>query len=324
MLTEAQLRKNPSLIKIFMGVPTEVFWDLIEKAEEQMDSVNQKRLERASRKRAFGGGRKCDLPLVIRAGIVLSYLRLNISQEAIAALYGAYQSDVSRQLRQMLPLFKVILPTPELWLQIEEGTPLNEEDLLELSQLSDGVVLIDATEQRVNRPETNDQRKECYSGKKKQFTIKTQIVTDGQHHIVAITISVPGAISDKKLADMVASVERLPDDCQGKADKGYQGIHKQVDTKAVLNEETGTIEEVPRLTFETPYKKPKGGEITEEQEQFNQELGSIRVYVEHCIGWAKNWAILANRFRCDLDLYNSILQVVCGLVNLQTYRWQAL
>ena len=324
MLTEGQLYKNPSYIKIFMGIPAEVFWDLMKKAEENIEYVDQERLERENRKRAVGGGRKCDLSLVIRVGIVLSYLRLNIAQEAIAALYGATQSDVSRQLRQILPLLKVILPTPELWLQIEEGTPLNEEELLELKQLSDDVVLVDATEQRVNRPETNDQRQTYYSGKKKQFTIKTQIVTDGEHHIVAITISIPGATSDKKLADMVASVDRLPDDCQGKADKGYQGLHKQIATKSVLNEETGDIEEVPRLTFETPHKKPKGGELSEEQLQFNQELGSVRVRVEHCIGWAKNWAILANRFRCSLDIYNSILQVVCGLVNLQTYRWQAL
>jgi hypothetical protein len=69
-----------------------------------------------------------------------------------------------------------------------------------------------------------------------------------------------------------------------------------------------------------PYK---GGELTEEQEAFNTLLGRIRVRVEHCIGWVKNWAIVATRFRCAHSIYTLVLQVVCGLVNLQTERWQA-
>jgi hypothetical protein len=79
---------------------------------------------------------------------------------------------------------------------------------------------------------------------------------------------------------------------------------------------------LPRLSVQTPFKKPKNQELTAEQKAFNRALGAIRVRVEHCIGWAKNWAILATRFRCDHTIYTSIFRTICGFVNVQTQRWQ--
>jgi hypothetical protein len=46
------------------------------------------------------------------------------------------------------------------------------------------------------------------------------------------------------------------------------------------------------------------------------------VRVKRCIGWAKNWAILATQFRCAHTIYTAVMEVVCGLVNQQTKRWQ--
>jgi hypothetical protein len=39
------------------------------------------------------------------------------------------------------------------------------------------------------------------------------------------------------------------------------------------------------------------------------------VRIEHCIGWIKNWAIIATRFRCTHGIYTAILRTVCGLIN---------
>lgn len=78
-----------------------------------------------------------------------------------------------------------------------------------------------------------------------------------------------------------------------------------------------------RLIAQTPHKKPRGGELTEEQRQCNRALGAIRIRVEHCLGWLKYWAILATRFRCAHDRYTPIMCVCCGLTNAQTARWQA-
>lgn len=325
MLTEKHLRENPLLIKAFMGLPAEVFWQLVVDMEAKLPAYELKRLDREDRQRAVGGGREFDLPLVIRVALVLTYLRLHIPQLAVACMYkAATQSDVSRELRRLLPLMKEVLPCPEVWNLVAEGEALTEAELLALEQLSDGRVLIDATEQQVYRPsKSNEERLKYFSGKKKQFTLKSQFGTDGEHHIGAISVSVPGATSDIKLSDQVKTVDRLPDECEAQADKGYQGLDKRVSLVTVENPETGEQKQVPRLTVKTPFKKPKGGELNEEQKAYNQAINQIRVRVEHCIGWVKNWAIIATRFRCAHTIYTEVMQVVCGLVNLQTTRWQA-
>jgi len=306
MYTEEILRQKPAIIKIFTGLPAAVFWQLVAQIEAEITAYDRKRYQRPGRQRAVGGGRRCDLPVAIRVALVLTYMRHHMPQQVVAAIYqDATQSDVSRQLRRLLPLLAEVLPCPEVWEQMDADHPLSEEELLEVAHLSEGLVIIDATEQQIYRPEGhNDLRKPYYSGKKKQFTLKTQVVVDGQHHIVAITITVPGATHDKSLADQTRTVERLPDGCHAQADKGYQGLAKQVSATSIEDDETDHTEPRPRLTLDTPFKKPPKGELTPEQKVFNQALGSTRVRVEHCIGWVKNWDILSNRFRCDHSLYS--------------------
>ncbi len=185
-----------------------------------------------------------------------------------------------------------------------------------------GRVLIDATEQRIVRPSDQEAQKDYYSGKKKMHTLKTQIVADAEHHIVAISEAVPGKKHDKKLSDELQTMERLPDGAEVRLDSGYQGVDKQVGTKDASQAETGSTETEPRLAVLLPFKKPKGGELTDEQKAFNRAISQVRVRIEHCIGWIKNWAIIATRFRCTHSIYTSILRTVCGLVNAQTLRWQ--
>lgn len=323
MLTEKHLRENAALVKALTGLPAEAFWELVKQVETQLPEYERQRHERPDRQRAVGGGRDFDQPLVIRVAQVLTYARLHMPQETVACLFGATQTDVSRDLRRLLPLMARVVPAPQVWQEVEQEELLTEAEVLDLAQLADGRALVDATEQRVYRSQDNEVRKAYYSGKKKAFTLKTQFVTDGAHHIVAISEAVPGATHDKKLSDEVKTMKRLPEGCEAEADKGYQGLAEQVTRVTVRNVETGEEQQVPRLTVYTPIKKPKGQELTDKQKAFNRQLGAIRVRVEHCIGWVKNWAIIATRFRCAHSIYTLVMQVICGLVNWQTQRWQA-
>ena len=322
MFTEQILHENPGMIKAFMGIPAEVFWMIVEIVIRVLPNIDDQRLERRNRKRRRGAGRCCDQPVVIRVAAVLTYLRLHAPQIPVAMMYGMTQTDISRDLRRILPAIQAALPCPDVWKVIKAGEELKEAELLKLDEEARRRLLVDATEQRVSRPGDNETRKEYYSGKKKQFTLKTQIVADEDHHIHVISESVPGAEHDKALSDELRTLERIPDGSEVDADKGYQGLEKQVSKVSVINQETGEVLEVARLTVKTPYKKPKGGELTEEQREFNTLLSSIRIRIEHCIGWMKNWAILANRFRCDHSIYTSVMRTIGGLVNLQTQHWQ--
>ena len=250
---------------------------------------------------------------------MLAYLRLNTSQTVIVTMFGLQQYEISRDLRRLLPLIRDVLPCPEIW-------EVNDDDFAAMlpEQLEDGIALIDATEQRVSRPgKSNQIRKLYFSGKQHEFTLKTQIATDGNWHIAAISVPVFGSIHDKKLCDQLQTLKRLPTGCEAAADKGYQGLATDtVSTISALDVETGVEKRVPRVKAYTPFKKQKGQELTKEQKAFNRALSSIRIRVEHCIGWIKNWAILATRFRCSHSIYGTVMQTICGLVNQQTLRRQ--
>jgi hypothetical protein len=323
MFTELMLRQHPALIRAFTGIPAEAFWEMLEKMEAQFSDYETGRHTRDGRQRAVGGGRKFGQPLALRTVAVLAYLRLHIPQQAVALMFGLAQCDISRDLRRLLPLITAILPCPVVWEMAADSEALEELVVPTSGELPGGRVLIDATEQRVSRPgKDNATRKWYFSGKKKAFTLKTQVVADDDIDILAISVCVPGAVHDKKLSDGLATVARLPDGCEALADKGYQGMAGQVDLVAIRNPETGLGLLIPRLTVCTPFKKVAGQELTEQQQAFNSRLGTVRVRVEHGIGWIKNWAIMANRFRCSHLIYTAIMQTVCGLVNAQTQRWQ--
>ncbi len=324
MITENDLHKSPALIKALTGLPGAVFWELIDRLEAAYPEYERRRHERGGRQRAVGAGPPYTHSLVMRTLLVLVYLRLHIPQEVVANLFGGSQPEVSRELRRLRPLLEQVLPVPAVWEILPEEQPVTAKEVLDSAQLLKNHALVDATEQRVYRPQKdNETRKKFYSGKKKAFTLKTEIVSTTGHKIVAISEAVAGAVSDKKLSDEVKTLTHLPVGCKAVGDKGYQGLDKSVTKVTVRDVETGEEKQVLRVQVRTPFKKPKGGELTELQKTFNRVLGAVRVRVEHCIGWIKNWGIIATRFRCDHRIYTPILRVVCGLVNWQTERWQA-
>ena len=79
----------------------------------------------------------------------------------------------------------------------------------------------------------------------------------------------------------------------------------------------------PRVLAQPPHQQPRGGARTAEPRQFQRALGTIRIRVEHGLGWLKHWAIRATRCRCAHDRSTRIMAAIGGLVNAQTARWQA-
>jgi hypothetical protein len=184
----------------------ETFWPMMGAIETQYPDYERQRHTRDQRQRAPGGGRTCDLPLVLRVTMLLFYLRTHVPQTLVALVCGATQSDVSRDLRRLLPLVREVLPTPDIWDLVADPAAAEPQTTpTEAASPHDRIttthVLIDATEQEVARSQDRTTRKQYYSGKQKEFTLKTQIVTDADHHIVAISTAVPGTMHDKRLCD---------------------------------------------------------------------------------------------------------------------------
>ncbi len=81
------------------------------------------------------------------------------------------------------------------------------------------------------------------------------------------------------------------------ADRGYQGAI-----------------DVSGIRMLTPFKKKKGQKLTAEQKKYKLH-SKIRIYVEHAIRKVKRWRIMRDAYRNPLKMYDTINDIVCGLVN---------
>lgn len=83
------------------------------------------------------------------------------------------------------------------------------------------------------------------------------------------------------------------------ADSGYQGLSK-----------------LPAKS-QTPHKKPRKAELTDEQKRSNRELASRRVVVEHVIRSLKIFRILAERYRNRRTRFSLRFNLIAGLYNYE-------
>ncbi|MFZ2070593.1 MAG: IS5/IS1182 family transposase, partial [Halobacteriota archaeon] len=76
MIGEKEIWENLTLIQLLTGLPVEQFLELFSQIEAVYEEYERVRHSKPNRKRAVGGGRKCDTPLVVRVAMVLMYIRL--------------------------------------------------------------------------------------------------------------------------------------------------------------------------------------------------------------------------------------------------------
>jgi len=165
-----------------------------------------------------------------------------------------------------------------------------------ISRAEAEALIVDCTEQPIQRPGTDAVQREHYSGKKKRHTLKTEYVVTGKGRIVAASASHPGSHHDLTIR---RKGPPLPKRARAYVDSGYQGYDKD------------------HANLEFPYKKPKRGELNDEEKEYNRGLSSFRVRVEHRIGRVKRFRIVSERFRNPLRTHDTKVSIVAGLVNLE-------
>jgi len=83
------------------------------------------------------------------------------------------------------------------------------------------------------------------------------------------------------------------------ADKGYQGIAKWIEKSFI------------------PVKKPRNGELTKTQRQYNRELAKIRIKIEHVFAKLKKFRILSERYRNRRKRFGLRFNLIASLYNLE-------
>jgi hypothetical protein len=112
-------------------------------------------------------------------------------------------------------------------------------------------VMIDGTERPIQRPQDPDQQKLNYSGKKRRHTRKHLAAVDQRQRVLVLSSSREGKLKlhDKKFHDEEDIAGSIPDEIPIEVDLGFLGVQKQY------------------VNIRIPHKKPKGGELSQEQNQ---------------------------------------------------------
>lgn len=217
--------------------------------------------------------------------MLLMYYRNYVTYRFLAFIFDIDASRICRIVKTLEPLLVQITA-------LKKERHLSEQETQNLINF----IIIDATEQAIERPKNPEIQEIYYSGKKKQHTFKTEIRTTLQGEIVYVSPSCEGSIHDFKLYKSGPSIDP---NVHIFADSGYQGIDK-----------------IHEGSVDIPYKKQKNKILDEESKEYNRALSKIRVKVEHVIGHMKIFRILSYRYRNKRKRYEQKVNIIAGLTNM--------
>ena len=160
----------------------------------------------------------------------------------------------------------------------------------------------DATERPIQRPKDPEAQKAYYSGKKKQHTVKNNLMINAESKVVLLTPSCEGRIHDKRIAETIGYSP--PSGSILYQDSGFQGFR------------------CPDVDIIQPKKKPKGQQLTAEEKAKNRNISSIRIRVEHAISGIKRYRIVKDKLRNYKNGFSDlVMETCCGLHNFRiNYR----
>ena len=243
----------------------------------------------------FKDDARCSLPgSTEKLLFILSYIKENPRQHYQGCLFGIQQPRVSKWVKVLLPLLEKALQQLAM-LPKRFGYALS----IFLQTFTRYVLLMDATERLIPRSVDYNRQKHEYSGKKKTHTVKNNLIVDQQNQILFLSSTYPGSVHDKRLADEAGHC--YPNETVLVEDLGYQGY--DLDNISVL----------------IPHKKPRSGELTEQQKQENTDLSQVRVPVEHVMAGIKRLNIVKEKIRLGFqNVRDQVMLIACGLHNLRT------
>jgi len=157
------------------------------------------------------------------------------------------------------------------------------------------VVVMDVTETPIERPKRH--QRWFYSGKKKQHTLKCQLVIEQTTGRIICTYFGKGRRHDFKLFQ--ASGIHFHPQIESLQDKGYQGIQKL------------------HANSHLPHKKPRGGQLTPAQKLDNRALARRRVVIEQTNRCLKIVRILAERYRNRRRRFGLRCNLIAALYNYE-------
>lgn len=304
MITYERLRRNPVAFKSMTGLTAAEFDSLFDaflpaQTQRRQAATHTKRRPQP-RRRAPGAGHPRTHDERTRLLMALVWLRVYPTYEVLGLLFDLEKGNAWDNVQDVLATLETLAvfaferPTAE---RKRLGSVTAVMDAFPQVRL-----VIDAKEQRIERPEGEERQKPYYSGKKKTHTLKNQIAAAPDGRIEAVSDSVPGGANhDLTLLRQTGVLDQL-DPAVGEGamlDKGYVGVQN----------------DHPELPLIVPAKATRGHPLTEEQKASNRVIARYRIVVEHVMAQLNRFQVLRQVFRSEIPRHNRVIRIVAMLVN---------
>lgn len=290
MITFEKVKSNPSVFLSMTSLTVEEFQELC----KFFDAAWTEHFGVAKNPNPAGPG----CPPVLKTIqdnllFILFYVKLYPLQEIFGFLFGLSQSRANELIHEL---------TEVLFIALENMSCMPERDPSKFACHIEGeeqALSIDGTEHRIERPSDKGAQKFFYSGKKKTHSRKEIVIVGNNDRKVKYLSDIyEGKRHDKKIAD--EENIQFPDGTQLYQDTGFQGYNPE------------------GVEILMPKKKPRGGELTEEEKENNRLISSVRVIVENVIAGIKRLHIVKSVFRNKKNGFDDkITAVACALHNFR-------
>lgn len=210
-------------------------------------------------------GRPCALSPQAQVLVALEYWREYRTYFHIATDWGVSESTICRTVHRI----------EDALMQSGQFRLPGKKRLFKGFGLRPDVIVMDVTETPIERPKRK--QRWFYSGKKKQHTLKCQVILDPDNGEIICTFFGKGRRHDFAL--FKASGIAFHPETASLQDSGYQGIAAYHANSFI------------------PKKKPKDGELSDLEKAYNRELGRQRICIEHVNRRLKIFKILQQRYR---------------------------
>ena len=243
-------------------------------------------------KRKYGDYQNSLLPTIEdKLFFILTSIKTNNLQSGQGALFGISQPKANMWLHCLQPALNQAL-------EHLNALPARHLEDVDFGNAKGLLYYQDGTERPIQRPSDCEKQKTFYSGKKKQHTVKNNVLSNASGEVIFLSDTVEGKRHDKKLAD--ETIYALPEGIILTQDTGFQGF------------------DLEGVTIMQPKKKPRGGELSDMEKHINGWIASIRIRVEHAIGGVKRYRIVKEKIRnWKKGFKDSIIETCCGLHNFR-------
>ena len=276
MLDLERVKNDDRLLRAVTGLNLKALEALKPSFATALAAAPIPRRSQQPRERAVGGGRKPRLASVEAKLIyILFYFKCYPTFDLAGLLFDLDRSQAHRWMHRLQPVLEaalgqqLALPQRKLRSMAEFVAAFPEVER----------VILDATERPVQRSKDKDKQKANYSGKQKRHTRSHLALVEPDRKILVLSHAYAGRHNDQGILNREGWAEWIPDAVLIQGDLGFFGLHNEV------------------VNVELPHKKPRGGQLSDEQKAENQALASERVVCEHSFAGLKRYGIAHQVYR---------------------------